>query len=99
MEKKDEGRALEIMIEPLINALAPGIIKEPKTRVGRLVRSLIREHLGDALYTSILDRFIIAACEKDPDEAFYKLEELNEALSNIVYELEEAKEGGWDRHS
>ena len=93
MKKKDDGdKALEAVIKPLIDGLAPKSIKEPKTRIGKLVRKVIREHLGTAMYISILDRFIIESCEKDPEGTFVKLRKLNVALSNIIYEMEEEGE-------
>ena len=88
----DEGKALEAVIKPLIDGLAPKRIEVTKTKIGGLIRSLIREHLGDKMYVSILDRFIIDSAEKDPEGTFDKIRKLNVALSNIVYEIEE--EGG-----
>ena len=94
MEKgnDEEAKVLEGVLRPLIDAVAPKTIKEPKTRIGQLLRKLIREYLGDAVYVDIIDRFIIALCEQDPEEAFNKLVQLNVRLSNIVYEIEEKQE-------
>ena len=88
----DEGKALEAVINPLIDALAPKRIKEIETKLGGLIRSLIQEHLGAAMYVNILDRFIIDSCEKDPEGTFDKIVKLKVALSNIVYEIEEDRE-------
>ena len=92
MGKDDEVKALEGVVRPLIDAMVPKAIKEPKTWLAQMLRRLIREHLGDALYTSILDRLIIDSAEKDPEGTFDKIRGLNVALSNIVYGVEEANE-------
>ena len=91
-KEEDEGKAIAAVIQPLIDAMAPKSIKEPKTRIGKLVRKMIREHLGTAMYISILDRFIIDSAEKDPEGTFDKLRKLNVALSNIIYEMEKEEE-------
>ena len=85
----DEGKALEAVIKPLIDAMAPKTIEEPKTKIGKLIRMLIKEHLADAMYTTIIDRFIIDSAEKDPKGTYDKLVKLNVALSNLVFEIEE----------
>ena len=87
----DEGKALEAVIKPLIDAMAPKPIAEPKTKLGQLIRAVIKEQLGGALYASVIDRFLVDGAEKDPKGSLAKLIILHDKIGNVIHEIVEGE--------
>ena len=87
----DEAKALEGILRPLIDGIAPKTIKEPKTQLAKLLRKLIKERLGDAMYVSILDRFIIHGAETDPEKTTAELIKVREGIGDILVEIGETR--------
>lgn len=86
MEKNDdEAKALEGVIRPLIDAIAPKTIKDPKTLLAQLLRKLLIEHLGEATYAAIIDRFIIHGAETDPEKTTAELIKLREGIGDMLF--------------
>ena len=79
--------ALEGVIKPLLDAICPAKIEEPKTRIAQLTRKMLKDQLGDKGYVDIVDRFILDGMEKNPEEAFNKLLTMRAKLTEIIDEL------------
>ena len=78
---------LEGVIKPLLDAICPAKIKEPKTRIAQLTRKMLKDQLGNKGYVDIVDRFILDDMEKKPEEAFIKLLMMRAKLTEIIDEL------------
>lgn len=80
--------ALDAVIQPLISAICPKYIEEPKEKLSILIRKLLTEELGDVTYAKIVDRFLLDGSEKDPVGSLEKLKALHERIGEILSEME-----------
>ena len=87
----DNAAALNAVINPLLDAICPRKIDEPKEKISILLREVLKEQLGDKGYANIVDRFIIHGAEADPDATLNKLVMLRIKLTEIIDEI--AREG------
>ena len=81
--------ALEGVIKPLLDAICPAKIEEPKTRIAQLTRKMLKDQLGNKGYVDIVDRFILDGMEKNPEEAFNKLLTMRAKLTEIIDKIDE----------
>lgn len=89
---EENSAALEAVINPLINAICPAVIKEPKTKIGQLIREILKDSLGNKKFVDIIDRFIIDGIEKDTAGSLAKLIVLHDKLGNVIHEVVEVEE-------
>ena len=86
---EDQSAALEAVINPLMNAVCPAVIKEPKAMIAILIREVLKESLGNKKFVDIIDRFVIDGAEKDPKGALAKLIVLHDKIGNVIHEIVE----------
>ena len=88
-EEDDKSAALEAVINPLLNAICPRKIDEPKTKIAQLIREVLKDSLGNKKFVDIIDRFLIDGAEKDPADALAKLIVLHDKLGNVIHNIVE----------
>lgn len=84
--------ALIAVLKPLISSIFPNHIREPKSKIAILIRKMLEEELGDAMYTSFIDDFIIDLAEKDPARSLAKLIILHDKIGNVIHEIVKGEE-------
>lgn len=79
-------KGLEAVLMPLMDSMAPPVIKEPQCKLCKLIKQLVEEQLGVNMQSELILRFIIDACEKDPAAMETKLIELLGSLEKMLFE-------------
>ena len=84
----ENSAALSAVIDPLLNAICPRKIPEPKTKIAQLIREVLKDSLGNKKFVDIIDRFLIDGAEKDPAGSLVKLKTLYEKVGETISEVE-----------
>lgn len=89
MAKNMSPEDLEMMLDPLIDSIAPPLIKEPKCKLCQLLKQLVEEQIGINKQSELILRFIIDACEKDEKGTWDKLINIQDKIDEILEEVAE----------
>lgn len=85
---EENSAALEAVINPLLDAICPLKIAEPKTKIAQLIREVLKDSLGNKKFVNIIDRFLVNGTEKDPAGSLAKLKILHEKIGDVINEVE-----------
>lgn len=77
------SKGLEAVLMPLIDSMAPSK-RTPECKLCKLIKELVEGELGVNLKSELILRFIIHACEEDPEKMKSKLIELKDKLTEII---------------
>lgn len=75
-------KGLEAAIMPIIEMIAPPQ-REPTSELSKQLKKLIEDELGVNLYSEIINRFIVHACEENPETVIKKLHKITAELTDI----------------
>lgn len=76
-------KGLEAVLIPLIDSMAPSK-RLPDCKLCQLIAELIVGELGINMQSELILRFVIHACEEDPEKMWNKLEEIQRKLVVIL---------------